>query len=84
MAGNEGVAQVERIGSNVTSLTIGDWVIPSQPGMGTWRTHAIAKEQDLQLVPKNISPEYAATIAVNPSAAFRMLEDFVKLEAGSF
>ena len=49
---------------------------------GTWRTHALADESALTKVSSSLPIEYAATIGVNPSAAYRMLEDFVKLKQG--
>jgi len=34
-------------------------------------------------VKKDIKPEYAATVAVNPCTAYRLLNDFVKLQPGN-
>lgn len=34
VGGNEGVAQVVEVGSQVTSLKTGDWVIPKDAGLG--------------------------------------------------
>lgn len=34
VGGNEGVAQVVEVGSQVKSLKIGDWVIPRDAGLG--------------------------------------------------
>lgn len=34
VGGNEGVAQVEEVGSQVKSLKAGDWVIPKDAGLG--------------------------------------------------
>lgn len=34
VGGNEGVGQVEAVGSGVTGLKPGDWVIPASPGLG--------------------------------------------------
>jgi hypothetical protein len=50
---------------------------------GTWRTHAVCSENDVLKVRKDIKPEYAATIAVNPCTALRLLEDFVSLKPGT-
>eukprot|EP01090_Pellita_catalonica_P020370 TRINITY_DN7257_c0_g1_i1.p1 TRINITY_DN7257_c0_g1~~TRINITY_DN7257_c0_g1_i1.p1 ORF type:complete len:389 (+),score=54.42 TRINITY_DN7257_c0_g1_i1:1033-2199(+) len=82
VAGNEGVAQVIAVGSNVKNLTVDDWVIPAEPGFGTWRTHAVCNAEQVLKVPQDIKPEYAATIAVNPTTAVRLLEDFVELKEG--
>jgi len=82
VGGNEGVAEVLAVGSKVTGLAVNDWVIPAKPGFGTWRTHAVAPESSLMKVKKDIKPEYAATVAVNPCTAYRLLNDFVKLQPG--
>lgn len=34
VGGNEGVAQIVEVGSQVTSLKTGDWVIPKDAGLG--------------------------------------------------
>ncbi|OQS03896.1 trans-2-enoyl-CoA reductase [Thraustotheca clavata] len=79
IGGNEGVAQVTAIGQAVSSLKVGDRVIPAVAGFGTWRTEAVAKEDELLAVPSSIPVEYAATLAVNPCTAYRLLADFAKL-----
>jgi len=82
VAGNECVARVIRVGNKVRSVAPGDYVIPSNPNLGTWRTYGVFKENDWQKFPNDIKPEYAATISVNPCTAFRLLEDFVSLKEG--
>ena len=82
VGGSEGVAVVEQVGSNVTELKVNQRVIPARPGLGTWRTHAVVKASELQSVSADIPVEYAATIAVNPCTAYRLLADFVDLKAG--
>lgn len=80
--GNEGVGKVESVGSSVKQLKVGDWVIPATNAWGTWRSHAIEKESTLQKISHDIDPVMAATIAVNPCTAYRMLHDFVPLSKG--
>jgi len=80
--GNEGVGKVESVGSSVAQLKVGDWVIPATNAWGTWRSHAVEKESSLQKIPNDIDPIMAATIAVNPCTAYRMLKDFVPLSKG--
>lgn len=82
IGGNEGVGEVIEVGKDVSSLKVGDWVIPANPGFGTWRTHAVCSEAELDRVPNDIPVEMAATMAVNPCTALRMLSDFVPLKAG--
>lgn len=84
VGGNEGVAEITSVGEAVTTVAVGDWVIPSQAGFGTWRHHTTADEGDLFKLPKDkISVENAATLAMNPCTAYRLLsDDFVALQAG--
>jgi len=80
--GNECVAEVLSVGSNVSDLKVGDTVIPLATGLGTWRSHAIYKADELMRVPQGVPLPEAATLTVNPCTAFRMLKDFVGLNAG--
>ncbi|KAH3826466.1 enoyl-[acyl-carrier-protein] reductase, mitochondrial-like [Dreissena polymorpha] len=82
VVGNEGVAEVMHVGPNVESLKSGDLVIPNQAGFGTWRTHAIKHLSELRKISNDIPALSAATIAVNPCTAYRMLKDFRNLQPG--
>lgn len=82
MGGNECVAEVLEVGSNVKEFKAGDVVVPFATGLGTWRSHAIYRECELMKVPKDIPHAEAATITVNPCTAYRMLKDFVELKEG--
>ncbi|KAK2844854.1 hypothetical protein Q5P01_011513 [Channa striata] len=82
VGGNEGVAQVVEVGSQVKSLKTGDWVIPRDAGLGTWRTEAVLAESDVIAVPNDIPLLSAATLGVNPCTAFRLLADFENLKPG--
>ncbi|XP_072316301.1 enoyl-[acyl-carrier-protein] reductase, mitochondrial [Eucyclogobius newberryi] len=80
--GNEGVGEVTEVGHQVKSLKPGDWVIPKDAGLGTWRTAAVFSEDDLISLPNDIPLLAAATLGVNPCTAYRMLADFEDLTAG--
>lgn len=80
--GNECVAEVLEVGSSVKSLKPGDLIVPFATGLGTWRSHAIFKEDDVMKIPQDIPLPEAATITVNPCTAYRMLKDFVNLKPG--
>lgn len=80
--GNEGVGEVIEVGYKVKMLKPGDWVIPKDAGLGTWRTAAVLSEDDLLSVPSNIPLLAAATLGVNPCTAYRMLADFEDLKPG--
>ncbi|VDN17364.1 unnamed protein product [Gongylonema pulchrum] len=82
VGGNEMVAKIEETGSDVSQLTVGDWVIPSRSGTGTWRTYANIAEKDLIKIDNNLPLDAAATFQVNPPTAYRMLKDFVELKPG--
>ncbi|KAL0984733.1 hypothetical protein UPYG_G00146000 [Umbra pygmaea] len=82
VGGNEGVAQVLDVGSQVKSLEPGDWVIPRDAGLGMWRTAAVLAEGDVISLPRDIPLLSAATLGVNPCTAFRMLTDFEDLKPG--
>ena len=50
--------------------------------LGTWRTKLVANASQFTRISQDIPLQMAATLAVNPTTAYRMLRDFVKLEAG--
>ncbi|KQK19336.1 hypothetical protein BRADI_1g47700v3 [Brachypodium distachyon] len=83
VGGYEGVAQVHALGPAVTRpLSPGDWVIPSPPSFGTWKTYIVKPEHVWHKVCNDMPVEYAATVTVNPLTVLRMLQDFVKLSPG--
>jgi len=82
VGGNEGVAKVTGVGSAVKDLSVGDWVIPANPGFGTWRQAATGAAADFLKVPPSLPAEYAACLSVNPCTAFRLLRDFQELGEG--
>ncbi|KAK9394673.1 trans-2-enoyl-CoA reductase mitochondrial [Crotalus adamanteus] len=82
VGGNEGVGQVMDTGNSVTTLKPGDWVIPADAGLGTWRTEAVFDEKILLKIPPDIPLTCAATLGVNPCTAYRMLCDFETLDPG--
>ena len=58
VGGNEGVGVVAAVGSGVTSLSVGDRVIPAVSGWGTWQTHNVCPEEDLIKVVSNCSQSH--------------------------
>lgn len=78
VAGNEGAFEVIATGSNVKTLTKGDWVIMKRTGQGTWRTHAQMDESKLIRVEDKtgLTPLQVGTVSVNPVTAYRMIKDF--------
>ena len=54
-------------------------------GFGTWRTHALAEENNVLKVNKEgLSPIQVGTVSVNPCTAYRMLKDFESLREGEW
>ncbi|XP_076827921.1 enoyl-[acyl-carrier-protein] reductase, mitochondrial isoform X2 [Brachyhypopomus gauderio] len=82
VGGNEGLGQVIEVGSDVRTIKVGDWVIPRDAGLGTWRTAMVLSADDLVTVPSDIPVLSAATLGVNPCTALRMLSDFEDLKPG--
>lgn len=81
--GNEGVFEVIK-SSPQSKFKQHDWIIPYTLGWGTWRSHAIEKEDIFVKIPDmyKIDKFTCASLAVNPCTAYRMLHDFVKLRPG--
>ncbi|KAG8757585.1 mitochondrial 2-enoyl thioester reductase [Ceratobasidium sp. 428] len=84
IGGNEGLAQVERVGDNVENISVGDWVIMAKPQSGTWASHAYADAKDVTPVDKRVGEVRAATMTVNPPTARGMLSDFRDLSEGDY
>lgn len=93
VGGNEGLFEVIKVGSKVTSLSPGDWVVPTSVNFGTWRTHAACKELEMTKLPnpeqskaagkpRGLTINQGATISVNPLTAYLMLTHYVKLIPG--
>ncbi|KAG6484491.1 hypothetical protein ZIOFF_053009 [Zingiber officinale] len=74
--GYEGVGEVYSLGSGVSNLSVGDWIIPSPPSFGTWQTYIVKEENVWHKLDKGVPMEYAASVTVNPLYAMHMLEDF--------
>lgn len=84
VTGNEGVFKVIAKGSDVNDFQVGDWCIPNDVNFGTWCTHKLTTIDQLQKLPKSISVQQAATIAVNPSSAYQMLTMYENLQPGDW
>jgi trans-2-enoyl-CoA reductase len=87
VGGNEGLVEVIGTGKQHMSMKwrLGQWAIMRKTTFGTWRTHALANEEDLLPVDaEGLSPVDVATVSINPCTAYRMLQDFSKLSKGSW
>jgi trans-2-enoyl-CoA reductase len=86
VAGNEGCFEVASVGSNIKSVSKGDWVIMKNTSFGTWRTHTLAEESNIVKIEnkEGLTPIQVGTVSVNPCTAHRMLRDFEVLEQGDW
>lgn len=83
VVGNEGVGVVAEVGAEVDGLAAGQRVIaPACPG--AWCEARVVPASRLVTVPHSLPVEQAAMLAVNPPTAWRLLADFVSLEAGDW
>ncbi|XP_055331872.1 enoyl-[acyl-carrier-protein] reductase, mitochondrial-like [Paramacrobiotus metropolitanus] len=82
VAGNEGTAEVLSVGSAVKNVKCGDRVIMSTDTPGTWQTHAVVPATQVLKIPNDVPFWAAATLAINPCTAFRMLYDYAALRKG--
>jgi trans-2-enoyl-CoA reductase len=66
IGGNEGLAEVVRIGDGVTGLQEGDWVIMKKQQAGTWCTEKNVQVDDVLRLPdaQHLTQVQAATITV--------------------
>ncbi|KAL1756815.1 hypothetical protein FB107DRAFT_210590 [Schizophyllum commune] len=86
VGGNEGLAQVTAVGSDVKGLSEGDWVVPIAPQSGTWITSRNLAPTDVVRVPRaeGLTEAGAAMLTVNPPTAYNLLHDFVDLKPGDW
>ncbi|KAH9852121.1 NAD-P-binding protein [Lenzites betulinus] len=85
VGGNEGLAEIVDVGSSVTGLQKGDWVVPAIAQVGTWSSSRTLRAEDVIKLPANeLSEVNAATISVNPATAYNMLHQFVDLKEGDW
>ncbi|KAM0787862.1 hypothetical protein ACM66B_003914 [Microbotryomycetes sp. NB124-2] len=83
--GNEAVAQIVGIsedGQVENQFKLGDKVVMGKGQLGTWQQYANLSPSELTPLPSStpISNIQAATLAINPPTALRMLSDFVQLD----
>lgn len=81
--GHEGAGVVEAVGGEVSSLEVGDSVIPLL-GAGTWSQHMVAAEHFFARLPPGIDLAQAAMLRVNPVTAWLLLNHFTPLIEGEW
>jgi trans-2-enoyl-CoA reductase len=81
--GIEGCGRVVAVGHAVESLEVGDLVIPLS-GPGTWSTSMVLAENQFARLPKDFDEVQAAMLRVNPTTAWRLLNEYRLLEPGDW
>ncbi len=81
--GHEGCGEIIAIGPDVTSLEVGDLVIPLL-GAGCWAQHMTADEQFFAKLPPGIDRVQASMLRVNPVTAWHLLKKHVSLDEGEW
>lgn len=86
VGGNEAAFEVIKVGKDVKKFKVGDWALPTRGNFGTWRTHAIAHEDQMNLLKDHagITPVQAATVSVNLATAHRLLTKFADMKPGDW
>lgn len=81
--GMEGAGVVVTLGSDVSSLKVGDHVILPH-NLGTWREAVAVDAEKLVAVPAEIDFIQAAMLKVNPLTAWRLLHGYVEVKPGDW
>jgi NADPH:quinone reductase-like Zn-dependent oxidoreductase len=82
-AGMEGAGVVEALGDGVTQLQVGQFVVPLSGG-GTWQEYLVADAGALLLVPPGLGEREAAMLLVNPTTAWLLLNEVLRVEPGAW
>ncbi|CCM01795.1 uncharacterized protein FIBRA_03862 [Fibroporia radiculosa] len=83
--GNEGLAEVTKVGECVEGLNEGDWVVMAKPQAGTWSSARLLKAEEVVRIDKRaISEPSASMLTVNPPTAYCLLRDFIDLQEGDW
>ena len=80
--GNEAVGVVEAIGSDVTSVKVGDRVVYSDDIRGAYTTGRLYQADRLTLIPDHITDEQAASAHLKGLTAQMLLKQAITLQAG--
>lgn len=81
--GLEGMGVIERLGADVLQWQMGQRVVPLQAN-GTWQDYVVADAQTLVAVPDGIADHDAAMILANPTSAWLLLHDELKVPQGEW
>ncbi|KAJ7918953.1 hypothetical protein B0H13DRAFT_1990791 [Mycena leptocephala] len=76
-----GLAEVTQVGTGVSGLAAGDWVVMTKAQAGTWSSSRNVGAMDVLKLPRadGLTEVHGATMTVNPPTAYNMLNDYVTL-----
>lgn len=80
--GNEGVARVKMVGTDVTHLSPGDLAVGVFGANAYWQNYNIGEADSYLRINKNLTIDAATQVKVNPCTAYRMIKDFYPLSSG--
>ncbi|EME85208.1 uncharacterized protein MYCFIDRAFT_211068 [Pseudocercospora fijiensis CIRAD86] len=84
IAGNDGIARIERVGSGVDLLQPGDLVLPRSHGLGTWRELAILPGKSVIKLPREADPIAGALLKMGFAPGYLLIEDTAVLKPGDW
>jgi NADPH:quinone reductase-like Zn-dependent oxidoreductase len=81
--GMEGAGVVDALGEGVTELREGQQVVPLGGG-GTWQEYVVVEARSLLPLPPGLSDAQAAMLLANPTSAWIMLEEELRVRQGEW
>lgn len=82
--GLEGAGVIEALGEGVEQLSVGQQVVPLGMGGGTWQEYTVADARTVLPLPPGLSDAQAAMLVVNPTTAWLLLHDDLRVEPGAW
>jgi NADPH:quinone reductase-like Zn-dependent oxidoreductase len=81
--GMEGAGVVDAVGEGVAALRTGQQVVPLG-GVGTWQEFAVLDADSLLPLPPGLTDTQAAMLLANPTSAWIMLEEELRVQQGEW
>lgn len=80
--GMESSGVIEALGEGVTTLRVGQLVIPTVNG--TWQEYGVSRAEAVTPVPEGLDERAAAMVTVNPTTAWLLLHEELKVKPGEY
>ncbi len=80
--GKDGAGLVEAVGDNITKIKVGDRVYTADSVTGTYAEYVVCNENQVNLLPENVTYEQGAGVFVPYATAFRALFQKAKAKKG--